>query len=267
MKPAFLLLAVLFFAACEPTAPEPPPAAPFPGGTLIDLTYAYDSTTVYWPTADGFQLDVDFKGTTEGGYHYEANTFRSAEHGGTHLDAPIHFAEGRQTAEEIPLEHLIGPAILVDVTAQATGNPDYQITQADLEAWEAEHGPIPDGSIVLLRTGYGKFWPDRERYMGTAERGEDAVALLHFPGLHPDAARWLTTERDIHAIGLDTPSIDYGQSALFETHRILFEQNIPTFENVANLDQLPADGFAVIALPMKIRGGSGGPLRIVAVVP
>src|SRR5690606_27337916 len=159
---------------------------------------------------------------------------------------------------EIPLEHLIGPAILVDVTAQATGNPDYQITQADLEAWEAEHGPIPDGSIVLLHTGYGQFWPDRERYMGTAERGEDAVALLHFPGLHPDAARWLTTERDIHAIGLDTPSIDYGQSALFETHRILFEQNIPTFENVANLDQLPADGFAVIALPMKIRGGSGG---------
>ncbi len=264
---AFVLLIPLLVAACEPTAPALPPPAPFPGGTLVDLTYAYDSTTVYWPTADGFELTVDFQGTTDGGFYYEANTFRSAEHGGTHLDAPIHFAEGRQSVDEIPLDRLIGPAILIDVTAQAADNPDYQITQADIEAWEATHGRIPDGSIVLLRTGYGQFWPDRERYMGTAERGFEAVALLHFPGLHPDAARWLTTERSIHAIGLDTPSIDYGQSTLFESHQILFAENIPAFENVANLDQLPTTGFSIIALPMKIRDGSGGPLRIVAVVP
>ena len=160
----------------------------------------------------------------------------------------------------------MGPAVVIDVVEQAAGNPDYQVTQADVEAWEALHGPLPDGVIVLLRTGYGQFWPDREQYMGTAERGADAVAHLHFPGLHPDAARWLVANRNIHAIGLDTPSIDYGQSSLFEAHQVLFEANIPAFENVANLDQLPDAGFSVIALPMKIEGGSGGPLRIIALV-
>jgi len=136
---------------------------------------------------------------------------------------------------------------------------------AAIQAWEREHGQIAKDSIMLLRTGYGKRWPDREKYLGTNERGAAAVAKLHFPGLHPEAARWLTTERAIRAVGLDTASIDYGQSTLFESHRILFEKNIPAFENLANLDQLPAKDFHVIALPMKIKGGSGGPLRIVAI--
>jgi kynurenine formamidase len=138
---------------------------------------------------------------------------------------------------------------------------------ADFEAWEKAYGQLPEGVIVLLRTGFGRYWPDRKAYMGTDERGADAVARLSFPGLHPDAARWLVAHRDVHAIGLDTPSIDYGRSSGFESHRILFAENIPAFENVAALEQLPATGFHVIALPMKIRGGSGGPLRIVAIVP
>ena len=137
----------------------------------------------------------------------------------------------------------------------------------DFESWEADHGKLPDDIIVLIHTGFGRFWPDREAYMGTAERGAGAVAKLHFPGLHPDTAHWLVENRSIHSIGLDTPSIDFGQSTGFKAHRILMEQNIPAFENVANLDQLPAKGFEVIALPMKISGGSGGPLRIVARVP
>lgn len=265
MRSALLLpLATLALLASGCRTASPP--APFSAGRLVDLTHAFDEQTVYWPTAEGFRLTVDFAGQTPGGYHYEANSFCAAEHGGTHLDAPVHFAEGRQTSDAIPLEHLIGPAVVVDVAEQAA-DPDYQVTQADFEAWEAEHGRLPDGSIVLLRTGFGRFWPDRTRYMGTDQRGQDAVALLHFPGLHPDAARWLVANRRIHAIGLDTPSIDYGQSTLFESHRILFDQNIPAFENVANLDRLPVTGFTVIALPMKIQGGSGGPLRIVAVVP
>lgn len=235
--------------------------------TIIDLTHSFDADTVYWPTASGFELDVDFKGVTAGGWYYEANTFRSAEHGGTHLDAPIHFAEGRQHADEIPLERLIGPAVVVDVAKQAAANRDYQVSVEDFKAWEAAHGQLPDNIIVLLCTGFGKFWPDRQAYMGTDQRGAEAVPLLHFPGLHPDAARWLVENRSINAIGLDTPSIDFGQSAGFESHRILMEQNIPAFENIANLEQLPEKGFQVIALPMKIRGGSGGPLRIVAVVP
>ncbi|HEU4433666.1 MAG TPA: cyclase family protein, partial [Pyrinomonadaceae bacterium] len=159
-----------------------------------------------------------------------------------------------------------GQAVVVDVTKQCAGNPDYQVSVADFEAYEKQHGRIANGTIVLLRTGFGKFYPDRKKYLGTDERGADAVPKLHFPGLHPDAARWLTQNRSIKAIGLDTASIDYGQSSLFESHRTLFDKDIPAFENVANLDQLPARGFSVIALPMKIKGGSGGPLRIIAIV-
>ena len=257
-KPGSLTFFLLFFSIGHAESADE--------RTLVDLTHAYDSDTVFWPTAEGFALEEDFKGTTEAGFYYEANRLRTAEHGGTHLDAPIHFAAGRQHTDEIPLEHLVGAAILVDVSAQARADRDYQVSVEDFQAWEARHGAIPDGAIVLIRTGYGRFWPDRERYMGTDERGPEAVAKLHFPGLAPEAARWLVAERDIHAIGLDTPSIDHGQSSDFMAHRILFDQNIPAFENVANLEALPETGFEVIALPMKIRGGSGGPLRIIAVV-
>lgn len=235
-------------------------------GKIIDLSHAYDTDTVYWPTARGFRMDSDFKGITEGGYYYEANTISTAEHGGTHLDAPIHFAEGGHHSDEIPLERLIGAAVMIDVSQQSGADRDYQVTVADFESWEQQHGQLPDGTIVLLRTGFSRYWPELETYLGTAVRGAEAVPLLHFPGLHPDAAKWLVENRAIHAIGLDTASIDRGQSAGFESHRILFAANIPAFENVTNLEQLPPTGFHVIALPMKIKGGSGGPLRIVAVI-
>ena len=238
-----------------------------PAGAVIDLSHPFDNTTVYWPTAEAFKLEKDFEGTTDKGYYYSAYRYSSAEHGGTHIDAPVHFAKGRNTVDAIPLSQLIGSAIVVDVSGPVERNRDYQVTVNDLRAWEGRNGRIANGSIVFLRTGFGKFYPDRKKYLGTDQRGEKAVADLHFPGLHPDAARWLTTDRNIKAIGLDTPSIDFGQSTLFESHRILFENNIPAFENVANLDQLPVKGFSIIALPMKIKGGSGGPLRIVAIVP
>lgn len=265
MRYAFALL--LLLAGCEPAETEEPGAIPFPGGQLVDLTHVYDADTPFWPTADGFQLEVDFKGVTEGGYWYEANTFRTAEHGGTHLDAPVHFAEGMHATEEIELERLVAPGVVVDVSGDALENPDYRVTVADLQAWEALHGAIPDGHILLLRTGYARYWPDRVRYMGTDQRGADAVPLLHFPGLDPEAAQWLVDNRRIAALGIDTPSIDHGQSGDFMTHRVLFAANIPAFENVADMSALPSTGFNIMALPMKIAGGSGGPLRIVAVVP
>jgi kynurenine formamidase len=236
------------------------------GGRVVDLTYAFDASSVYWPTAEPFKLETDFEGVTDKGYFYSAYRYSAAEHGGTHLDAPVHFAKGRHTSDEIPLEQLIGPAVVVDVTKQCAGNPDYLVSVADFEAYEKQNGRIAEGTIVLLRTGFGKFYPDRKKYLGTDERGADAVAKLHFPGLHPDAAKWLTQNRSIKAIGLDTASIDRGQSTLFESHRTLFDKNIPAFENVANMDQLPVKGFTVIALPMKIKGGSGGPLRIIAIL-
>lgn len=241
--------------------------AVFPAGTIIDLSYPFDSSTVYWPTAESFHLEKDFEGVTEKGFYYSAYKYSAAEHGGTHIDAPVHFARGRNTVDEIPLEQLMGPAIVVDVTRQCANNRDYLVSENDFKSWERQNGRLPNGVIVLLRTGFGKFYPNRKRYLGTDERGAAAVANLHFPGLHPEAARWLVQNRKIKAIGLDTASIDYGQSTLFESHRALFAANIPAFENVANLDRLPGKGFSVIALPMKIKGGSGGPLRIVAVIP
>jgi kynurenine formamidase len=238
----------------------------FPSGRVVDLTYAFDADSVYWPTAEQFKLETDFEGMTEKGYFYSAYRYSAAEHGGTHLDSPVHFAKGRYSVDQLPLQRLMGSAVVLDVTAQCATNPDYLVSVADFQNWERRNGRIQPGTIVLLRTGFGKYYPDRTKYLGTDERGAAAVAKLHFPGLDPAAARWLTQNRSIKAIGLDTASIDHGQSTLFESHRILFEKDIPAFENVANLDQLPVKGFSVIALPMKIKGGSGGPLRIIALL-
>jgi len=238
--------------------------SPFARGKWIDLTHDFSTNTLYWPTAQRFTLEVEFHAHTDKGYFYAANRYSASEHGGTHIDAPIHFAEHGKTLDQLTVEQLTGAAVVVDVSAKANKDVDHQITVADLKAWEAKHGRIPNGAILLINTGYARHWPDAKKYLGTDERGPNAVAKLHFPGLHPDAARWLVAERALKAVGLDTASIDYGQSTLFESHRILFEKNIPAFENVAALDQLPATGSYIVALPMKIKDGSGGPLRIVA---
>jgi kynurenine formamidase len=225
--PTRMRLASIFLLLTSCTA-SPDLEAVFDGraGSWIDLTHAFSSQSIYWPTADGFRLERVAYGPTEAGYFYAANNFAAAEHGGTHLDAPIHFAEERQTTDQIPLDRLIGPAVVVDVSDRAT--PDYLVGIEDLRGWEAQHGRIPDGAILLLRTGWDRFYGDRAQYLGTDATGPDAVPLLHFPGLDPDAARWLVAERRVDAIGIDTPSIDYGQSTTF---------------------------------------ASGGPLRIVAFVP
>jgi len=250
-------------AACS----RPLDQAKFPAGAIVDLSHDYGDETVFWPTAESFKLEKVADGMTPGGYYYAANNFATSEHGGTHIDAPVHFAKGHRSVEQIPLDQLMGAAIVVDVTASCASNPDYRVTTADFAAWEKINGQIPDGAIVLLRTGFARFWPDAAKYLGTAERGEAAVAKLHFPGLHQDAARWLAESRRINAIGLDTASIDYGQSTLYESHRTLYEHDIPAFENLATLDRLPAKGAMVVALPMKIKGGSGAPLRAIAILP
>jgi kynurenine formamidase len=256
-----VLLAGLAFSACEK------PKTVFPGGKIVDLSHAFDAQTIYWPTEQqGFVLEKEQAGITDKGYYYASNKFSAPEHGGTHIDAPRHFSQTANTLEQVPLEQLMGSAVLIDVTRQCEANRDYLISIDDFNNWEKQHGQIPSGAIVLMRTGFAKYWPDRLKYLGTDERGTEAVAKLHFPGLSPDAARWLTTNRSIKAIGLDTPSIDYGQSTMFETHQILFAKNVPAFENLGDLSTLPAEGFIVIAMPMKIAGGSGGPLRVAAIV-
>ena len=248
--------------ACHGTPPRP-----FPGGALVDLSHPYDAQAIFWPTAKPFRLDKVADGMTPGGYYYAANDFFTSEHGGTHVDAPIHFAQGHQTVDQLPLDRLLGPAVVIDVTDAAGRDADYQVTADDIQRAEARDGRIPDRVIVLIRTGYSRRWPDAAAYLGTADRGEAAVARLHFPGLHPDAAAWLIANRSIAAIGIDTASIDYGQSTTFASHRALFARDIPAFENLTALERLPTRGANVIALPMKIAGGSGAPLRVVAILP
>jgi kynurenine formamidase len=262
MRRLSIVSMLLLSAACQ----APSLADRLASGTWVDLTYPFDSTTIYWPTAQPFRLSVVSAQRMPGGYYYAANNFATAEHGGTHLDAPVHFVEKKHSADQIPLSRLIGPAVVIDVTRQSDSSADYRVHQSDITAWEGAHGEIPEGSIVLIRTGWGTRWPDRARYLGTTKTGAAGVRELHFPGLDLDAARFLARRR-VKAVGIDTPSIDYGQSTTYTVHRRLFASNIPAFENVAQLDKLPVTGAFVIALPMKIGGGSGGPLRIVALLP
>lgn len=265
MKSKFLPIvsATLIFLSCNNLKE---PARPFSSGKWIDLSYDFSDKTLYWPTASNFKLDTVFEGQTPGGYFYSAFSFSAAEHGGTHLDAPFHFAKGKWSVDEIPLENLTGEAIVIDVSNRAKVHPDYLITVNDVNEWEAANGKIPVGAIVIFNTGYGSYYPNAVKYLGTDEKGPDAVAKLHFPGVDPKLAEWIVANRKIKALGIDTPSIDYGQSKDFKTHQVLYAQNICGFENVANVDQLPVKGAYIVALPMKIKGGSGAPLRIVAFV-
>ena len=256
------VFAMLLGAGCS----QHPPSDAF-AGEWVDLTHTLDRDSVFWPTAAEYRHEEVAHGPTDGGWFYSSYNITLSEHGGTHLDAPEHFAQGAQTTDEIPLERLIGPAAVIDVTEASAADRDYRFTAQDILDWEKANGPLPEGAIVLFRTGYDSFWPDREMYMGTALRGQEGVDALHFPGLSKGAAELLANERNIAAVGLDTPSLDYGQSKDFIAHRILLAKNIPGFENVANLGRLPAKGAMVIALPAKIRNGSGAPLRIVALLP
>jgi kynurenine formamidase len=247
--------------------PEASAAARFAAGTWLDLTHAFDAATIYWPTEKGFQFEPGANGPNPKGYYYAANRFATAEHGGTHLDAPRHFAEGRHTADQIKPERLVGEAAVIDVRAKCAANPIYEVTADDLVAWEREHGRQLVDVIVLLRTGWATRWGDRAAYLGTGVKGPEAVPLLRFPGLAPDAAKWLVGHRRVKAVGIDTASIDHGPSSLFGSHIALCTADTPIFENLAGLERLPAEGAFVVALPMKIAGGSGGPLRVLARLP
>jgi kynurenine formamidase len=277
--PLFLLLAVLFAAAfvgCSAPAPAPAPAEDtteppslvelLEEASLVDLTHTYDDSTVYWPTSPSkFELKELAYGETPGGYFYSSYSVCTPEHGGTHLDAPIHFGAGQQTVDQVPLDRLLGPAVVIDVAPQAEADADYLLNADDVSAWEAEHGTVPEGAIVLLRTGWGNRWPDAAAYLGDDTPGD--ASNLHFPSYGEDAAELLVNERKVAVLGVDTASIDHGPSTDFLAHRVAAAADVPGLENVANLDRLPPTGAYVIALPMKIGGGSGGPVRIVALLP
>lgn len=231
--------------------------------TIIDLTHAYNDKTVYWPTSPSrFELETLAHGKTPGGFFYSAYAISTPEHGGTHLDAPIHFSESGQTADRIPLAQLMARAVVIDVSSQARVNRDYRLTMDDVLAFEKRHGAIAQGTIVLLRTDWSRHWPDTKAYLGDDTPGD--ASKLSFPSYGDAAARLLVEERRVAALGIDTASIDYGRSTDFLVHRIAASRNVPGLENLTNLDALPPTGATVIALPMKIEGGSGGPVRVVA---
>lgn len=267
-RPSFRLLPVSLVMAASALAAAPGPRRPpaLDHAKLIDLSHRFDERTLYWPTApSGFQLTTVHRGKTPAGFFYSANSFCAPEHGGTHMDAPVHFAEGRQALDEVPLERLVAPVAVIDVTRQAASDADYRLAVDDVRAWEARHGRIPEGAVVLLRTGWAARWPDAKRYFGDDTPGD--AGHLHFPSYGAEAARVLVEERRVGVLGVDTASIDHGPSKDFAVHQIAAAANVPGLENLADLGALPEDGAWVMALPMKIGGGSGGPVRVVALLP
>ena len=236
-------------------------------GSWVDLTWDFEESTTYWPTNITFSHDTVSYGINDKGYFYSSFFFAAEEHGGTHFDAPLHFAENGRSIEQILPEEFTGKGVCVDVSQKALNDRDYLASVKDFKEWEEQYGRIPDRAIVLLRTGFGRFWGDPLKYTGTLKEGPQGVAELHFPGLDPEAAEWLVSERKIKAFGLDTPSIDRGQSTEFLTHRILFSHDVTAYENIAHMELVPPRNFYVVAAPMKIKGGSGAPLRLLVWIP
>jgi kynurenine formamidase len=260
------VLAGLSARGARGAAPPAPSAPDLRTARVVDLTHPFDERTPYWPTAtSGFELERVHYGKTDAGYFYSAYSFCAPEHGGTHLDAPVHFGEGRWTADQIPVERLVRPAAVIDVAAAAAADADHRLTVEELKAWEARHGRVAEGTIVLLRTGWSARWPDKKRYLGDDTPGD--ASRLHFPSYGAEAARILVADRKVAALGVDTASIDHGPSKDFPVHQIVAAANVLGLENLTGLDALPPSGAWVIALPMKIAGGSGGPLRAIALVP
>jgi kynurenine formamidase len=260
MKTPVLVAAALVVAALRLCAQAPA----IDTAKVIDLSYSFDESTIYWPTAKGFEWKKDSWGKSPGGYWYASATFTTSEHGGTHLDSPLHFGEGKTGTGEIPVSRLIGPANVIDVSKACAADRDYRAAAQDITRWEQTYGSLKAGDIVLFRTGWGHFWPDRQRYLGDATPGD--ASKLSFPGLGQDAAR-LLVERHVNGVGIDTASMDYGKSKDFIVHQILNGADIYGLENVANLEKLPARGATLIALPVKVKGGTGGPVRIIAILP
>lgn len=261
-----LLSVLALLAAGLPLAAQP--ARPVPDlatAEVVDLTHAFDDKTLYWPNAPStFQLTKLAEGKTTGGFFYAANSICTPEHGGTHLDAPIHFSQSGRTTDQVPVRQLIAPAVVIDVSRQAAADADYRLSAADVRAWEERHGRVPAGAIVLLRTGWSARWPDRKRYLGDDKPGD--TSNLHFPSYGKEAAELLVRERKAGALGVDTASIDHGPSQDFIVHQVAAAAQVPGLENLTGLDKLPETGAWVIALPMKIAGGSGGPVRVVALL-
>ena len=236
-------------------------SGPLPGGMtrVVDLSYAINDKLVSWP-GDDKVFEAKTNATVEKNGYF-TRSFWMLEHYGTHLDAPAHFPPGTETVEQISAERLFAPAVVIDVQAESAKDADYRLTTERIARWEKEHGKIPQHAIVLLRTGWASRWPDALKY-----RNRDAQGKMHFPGYSVEAAK-LLMERHVNALGCDTLSIDYGASGDFPVHHLVLGANLYQLENLANLSELPETGAFLIVAPIKLEGGSGGAVRVFALLP
>ncbi len=237
---------------------------PFANYELVDLTYALSEDSLYWPNGSPFEYEKQLWGAGEDGKWYAMGYFATPEHLGTHLDAPIHFAESGWTNAEIPLGRFLAPAVVVDISARSAIDADTTLQPEDIDDWIEDHGDRPAGAIILVRTGWSAKWPDWSGYYGSDDPFD--TTTMHFPGVSSAGAE-RAIEVGAVGVGVDTASIDPGNNLAFTAHRVLAEAQLFNLENLTNLDQLPEAGAYLIALPAKIEGGSGAPARVVGLVP
>ncbi|XP_033724649.1 LOW QUALITY PROTEIN: isatin hydrolase-like [Pecten maximus] len=233
---------------------------------LVDLSYELDSGSVTWPNNPKFNMTVLHRGEFSNAW-FENNRLNFAEHTGTHIDAPTHLAhrDGQWNLDQIPIERLGGPGVIIDVKSKAEADSDYRVTVDDLKAWEARNGRIPYGAVVLMNSGWQKYYPDYNAVFKTDNISDSST--YHFPSWHEDAVDWLISNRVVYYVGVDTPSTDYGQSQTYPVHLLLSKENIIGLESVANLDRIPEVGTTIYVPVMKVRDGSGGPARMFATLP
>lgn len=225
--------------------------------SVIDLTHPLPPD---FPTYDG-DSNLEIEGlVTLAKDGYNMNRWHLVEHTGTHLDAPIHFGEDVDSADQIPVRNLVVPVVIVDIRAKAENDADAQLTVEDLKAFEAQYVRIPNGVCVAMLSGWGA------RASGSEFRNADSDGVMHFPGFHVEAAHYLMEERNAIGIAVDTLSLDYGQSKDFATHYAWLPTNRWGLEAVANLDQLPATGATIVVGAPTIVGATGGPSRVIALV-
>ena len=228
---------------------------------VVDLTHAISETSPYWPDPAGHPFDYDTIFAQASGAP-GMGKYATPEHFGTHLDAPIHSADGQPSVDALTSNELFGPAVIIDVSEKCASNADYVLTVEDITNWEQQHGPLPDRAIVIMATGWSKKWDDDDAY-----KNEDAEGKMHFPGFSKEAAAFLVTERNILGIGIDDFSVDAAVVDGFPVHGIVNGAGKFHLENVANAHELPATGAYLIIAPIKLEGGSRGQVRIFAVVP
>jgi len=226
--------------------------------SVVDLTHTLDGQAPAYEVSDSPLYRAKTVATIDKDGYF-AREISLPEHFGTHLDAPAHFVPGLWTVDQIPVERFVAPLVVMDVTAGAKGNPDYQVSIADISKYEEAHGQIPMNAVVMAYTGWDSRWNSAKDY-----RNADASGVMHFPGYSLDAAKFLVEARNALAVGIDTLSIDYGPSKDFPVHHYTLSHSLYQLENVANLSHVPASGSTVVVAPMKLENGSGSPVRILA---